>query len=297
MKLGIHAMAWTNHWDNSSLALIDRAKGLGLDFIEIPLLALVDVDPRAIRARLEATGFEAVTSTVLNAATDLTADDPATRAAGVGYLTRCVEATAALGARQFSGVIYSEIGRRPPFRPDERHWTWAAEGLRAVATRAVDLGVTVAIEPVNRYETFLVNTAEQAVRLCELIDRPNVGIHLDTYHMNIEETRWDEPVRRAGARLCHLHLCENDRGIPGTGLVNWDTLFATLDALGYSGYAAMESFVDVSDDMRPATPVWRDLAPSGDELVRQGMRFLRAKAAETRASTTPPGDRAETDGG
>jgi len=278
MKLGIHAMAWTNHWSNASLDLIDRARSLGLDFIEIPLLDLADIDPPAIRERLRATAFEAVTSTVLSAATDLTADGEATRAAGVAYLSRCVEATAAMGARQFSGVIYSEIGRRPPFRPAERHWQWAAEGLRAVADHAAALDVTVAVEPVNRYETFLVNTAAQAVQLCDLIDRPNVAIHLDTYHMNIEETRWDEPVRQAGARLRHIHLCENDRGIPGTGLVDWDGLFGALGALHYEGYAAMESFVDVSDDMRPATPVWRDLAPSGDDLVLAGARFLRAKA-------------------
>ncbi len=278
MKFGIHAMAWTNHWSNASLDLIDRVKGLGLDFIEIPLLDLDDVDPAAIRARLTSADLDVVTSTVLNAATDLTADDAATRAAGVAYLTGCVEATAALGARQFSGVIYSEIGRKPPFRPDERHWAWAAEGLRAVADRAADLGVTIAVEPVNRYETFLVNTAAQGASLCDMIDRPNVGIHLDTYHMNIEEKRWDEPVRQAGARLCHIHLCENDRGIPGSGLVEWDSIFGALGALGYRGYAALESFVDVSDDMRPATPVWRDLAPSGDDLVREGIRFLREKA-------------------
>jgi D-psicose/D-tagatose/L-ribulose 3-epimerase len=105
-----------------------------------------------------------------------------------------------------------------------------------------------------------------------------VAIHLDTYHMNIEEKRWDEPVREAGARLCHIHLCENDRGIPGTGLVDWDALFGALGALHYGGYAALESFVDVSDDMRAATPVWRDLAPSGDALVRDGLHFLRDKA-------------------
>ncbi len=198
MKLGIHAMAWTNHWSNASLDLIDRARSLGMDFIEIPLLDLADIDPPAIRERLRATAFDVVTSTVLSAATDLTADDEATRAAGVAYLLRCVEATAAMGARQFSGVIYSEIGRRPPFRPTERHWHWAAEGLRAVVDRAAALDVTVAVEPVNRYETFLVNTAAQAAQLCDLIDRPNMAIHLDTYHMNIEETRWDEPVRAGG---------------------------------------------------------------------------------------------------
>jgi len=278
MKLGIHAMAWTNHWNNASLDLIDRAKSLGVDFMEIPLLDLGDIDAVAIRGRLEGVGLDGVTSTVLSAATDLTADDATTRAAGVAYLTRCVEATAAIGLRQFSGVIYSEIGRTPPFRPDERHWQWAADGLRVVADWAANLGVTVAIEPVNRYETFLVNTSAQAVRLCELIDRPNVAIHLDTYHMNIEEKRWDEPFREAGGRLRHIHLCENDRGIPGTGLVDWDAIFAVLGELRYDGYAALESFTDVSDNMRPATPVWRDLAPSGDELVRDGLRFLRGKA-------------------
>lgn len=287
MHLGIHAMAWTNHWSNATLDLIDRAQDLGLDFIEIPLMAIDDVDPHAIGARIQARGFDVVTSTVLSAATDLTADDPATRRAGVAYLLRCVEATAAMGARQLSGVIYSEHGRRPPFRAGERHWSWSAEGLRIVADRAAELGVRVAIEPVNRYESFLVNTAEQAERLCALIDRPNVGIHLDTYHMNIEEKDWSTPVHTAGSRLCHFHLCENDRGIPGTGLVNWEQLFGALAAIDYQGYAGMESFFNVSDDMRPGTPVWRDVAPSGDVLVSEGARVLRELAVRYQLRAAP----------
>src|ERR1035437_1610094 len=157
MKLGIHAMAWTNHWSNSSLDLIDRAQDLGLDFIEIPLMGIDDVDPAAIKARIASRGFDVVTSSVLSAATDLTADDRDTRRAGVNYLLRCVEVTAAMGARQFSGVIYAEHGRRPPFRPDERHWAWSSEALRVAADHAAEFGVTMAIEPVNRYESFLVN--------------------------------------------------------------------------------------------------------------------------------------------
>jgi len=287
MKLGIHAMAWTNHWTNESLGLIDQAQRLGLDFIEIPLMALEDIDALAIHDRVAGLGFDVVTSTVLSAATDLAADDPDVRAAGKDLLFRCVEATAAMGARQLSGVIYSEHGRKPLFRPSERHWSWVADGLRQVADHAAGLGVTIAVEPVNRYETFLLNTGAQAVELCDMIDRPNVGIHLDTYHMNIEEKRWDEPFRQAGARLCHIHLCENDRGIPGTGLVDWDALFATLGDMRYEGYGGMESFIDISDDMRSGTPVWRDLAPSGDELVREGLRFLRGKAAQYGLKTSP----------
>ncbi len=109
---------------------------------------------------------------------------------------------------------------------------------------------------------------------------PNVGIHLDTYHMNIEEKSWAEPIALAGKRLCHFHLCENDRGIPGSGLVDWEELFGALGTLHYDGYAGLESFVDVSDDMVAGTCVWRDLAPSGDVLVAEGTAFLRRLACE-----------------
>jgi len=131
------------------------------------------------------------------------------------------------------------------------------------------------VESINRYETYLVNLASQALELLERIDEPNTFVHLDTYHMNIEEKSWAEPVVLAGDRLCHFHLCENDRGIPGTGLVDWEELFGALARIGYAGYAGLESFVDVSEDMVAGTCVWRDLAPSGDVLVREGTAFLR----------------------
>jgi D-psicose/D-tagatose/L-ribulose 3-epimerase len=275
MKLGIHAMAWTSHWSDESLPLVDRVAGLGLDFVEIPLMDVEDVHPAPIRKRLDDVGIDVVTSTVLSEATDITSPDPQVRAAGVDYLRRCVDVTAELGATQFSGVIYGMHGKRPRERPNEQDWAWSAECLARTAEHATRNGIAVGIEPVNRYESPLVNTCEQAVRLAELIDAPNLRIHLDTYHMNIEEKSWAEPVVLAGDRLCHFHLCENDRGIPGTGLVDWEELFGALARIRYAGYAGLESFVDVSEDMVAGTCVWRDLAPSGDVLVREGTAFLR----------------------
>jgi D-psicose/D-tagatose/L-ribulose 3-epimerase len=275
MKLGIHAMAWTAHWSDESLPLIDRVADLGLEFIEIPLMDVDDVHPAPIRNRLDAAGIDVVTSTVLGAATDITSADAEVRSAGADYLRRCVEVTAELGASQLSGVIYGMHGKRPPSRPDEQEWDWSAECLARTAEQAAAAGVVIGIEPVNRYESPLVNTCEQAVRLADMIGAPNVRIHLDTYHMNIEEKSWAEPVRLAGDRLCHLHLCENDRGIPGTGLVAWEELFGALGELRYDGYAGLESFVEVSPDMVAGTCVWRDLAPSGDVLVNAGTAFLR----------------------
>lgn len=280
MKLGIHAMAWTPHWSDDSLPLIDRVADLGLDFIEIPLMGIDDVHPGPIRVRLDGAGIDVVTSTVLSESTDITSPDPAVRAAGLAYLRRCVEVTAELGAPQFSGVIYGMHGKRPRERPGRQEWEWSAECLARLAEYAAEAGITLGLEPVNRYESPLINTCEQALRLAEMIGAANIKIHLDTYHMNIEEKSWRDPVALAGERLCHFHLCENDRGIPGSGLVDWEELFGALGKLHYKGYAGLESFVDVSGDMVAGTCVWRDLAPSGDVLVNEGTAFLRRLARQ-----------------
>jgi D-psicose/D-tagatose/L-ribulose 3-epimerase len=278
MKLGIHAYAWCSQWSNDTLHLIDQVQSLGLDFIEIPLMCLDTFDAATVRARLQTAGIGAVTSTVLLEGTDITSDDPAVRATGVDYLTACVEATHAIGATSFSGVIYAQHTRTLSHRPEARHWQYSADSLRQVARRARELGVTIGIEPVNRYETFLINTCEQALGLKEMIGADNVRIHLDTYHMNIEEKSFLEATRRAGKDLVHYHLCENDRGIPGTGLVDWDGIFRGLAEIGYTGNAALESFVDCTDNMN--TWVWRQLAPDGNTLLREGVDFIRRKQRE-----------------
>jgi D-psicose/D-tagatose/L-ribulose 3-epimerase len=279
VKLGIHAMAWTPHWSNESLPLIDRVAELGLDFIEIPLMGIEDIDPGAIYERVDSAGIEVVTSSVLSESTDVTSEDPDIRAEGVAYLKRCIDVTTEMGAPQFSGVIYAWHGKRPKERPGEQEWEWSASCLREVAEHAANAGVTIGVEPVNRYESPLINTCEQAMRLAGMVG-PNMKVHLDTYHMNIEEKSWSDPVLLAAGRLCHFHLCENDRGIPGTGLVGWHDLFEALGEIHYNGYAGLESFVEVSGDMVSGTCVWRDLAPSGDELVTEGMTFIRSIALQ-----------------
>ena len=184
MKLGIHAYAWCSQWTNDTLDLIDRVKELGLDFIEIPLMCLETFNAEAIKQRLIDACLDSCTSTVLLGDTDITSDNEAVRANGVKYLKDCVKATADIGATNFSGVIYSQHVKPTSKRPDEAIWNYSAKCLREVAREAKELGVRVGIEPVNRYETYLINTCEQAVLLKEMIGEPNIGIHLDTYHMN-----------------------------------------------------------------------------------------------------------------
>lgn len=275
IKYMVHAYAWTSSWSNDDLGLIEHTLELGLDGIEIPLMELEGVDPAAIRARAEAAGADVVTSVGLNEATDPTSSDAAIRDAARDYLGRCLEASAEMGAPVFTGVTYSALGPVYDHAPTAEEYERAAEVLRDAAERAAELGLRLGIEPVNRYESFLVNTAEQARELADAIDHPAVGVHLDAYHMNIEEQEFFAPVAASVDRLVHFHLSESHRGIPGTGNVDWEAIMRALVEGSYEGYVGLESFAEIAESMRGATCIWRELAPDSDTLVREGLEFLR----------------------
>ena len=275
ISYAVHAYAWTSSWSNEDLPILERAAALGLDAVEIPLMELDAVDPAAIRERADAAGLGVLTSVVCADDTDPSSEDDRVREAALDFLNRCVDATAAMGATVFTGVTYSALGRRLDRRPARADTERAAEVLREAARHAARRGVTIGIEPVNRYESFLVNTAAQALELMELVGEPNVGVHLDAYHMNIEEDDFRAPVELVAKHLVHFHLSESHRGIPGRGTVDWEAIMGALGDAGYTGCVGLESFAEASDAMRGATCIWRDLAPSSDELVREGLAYLK----------------------
>lgn len=275
LRYAVHAYAWTSRWTRDSLRLLERARELGFDAFEVPLMDLDEVDPRSIRKEAERLGLAVVTSTVLSEATDVSSPDADTRKRGVAYLVRCVEVAAEMGALSLSGVLYGALGKRIATFPGREYYERAAEALKHVARKAEEAGLLVGIEPVNRYESFLVNTCDQALELLAMIGEPNVRIHLDSYHMNIEEHDFYTPTKKALPYLCHYHLSESHRGIPGTGTVDWDGIFRALAEGGYRGVVGMESFVEVSDSMRAGTCIWRKMAPSSDVLLQEGLAFLK----------------------
>ena len=272
MKLGIHAYEWCSTWSNDTLGIIDTVRSLGLDFIEIPLMRLDLFDPKAVKERLD--GFEATTSNVLLADdVDITSFNEASRKNGIKYLKDCVKATAEAGAKSFSGVIYSKYMKEAKCMPTEQEWEFSAKSLKEVARYAADLGVAIGVEPVTRYESYLLNTSEQAVKLCEMIDESNAFVHLDSYHMNVEEKNFYDAIMTAGSRMKYFHMCENDRGIVGTGHVDWDGVFQAFKEIGFDGYLGFEGFADCSENM--STWVWRKLAPNGETFVRESVAFAR----------------------
>ncbi len=280
LQYAVHAYAWTNSWSNDTLDIIDRARDLGFDLVEVPLMEIDKVDAAAIKARAAEAGMALCTSTACAEATDPTSDDSSVRAAGLDYLKKCIKATADMGGTVFTGVTYSAIGRKITGRPTEAHWDHAATVMREAARFASDHGVTLGIEAINRYETFLINTAEQALTLRDRIGEPNVKVHLDAYHMNIEERNFYDPTKLAVPQLCHFHLSESHRGTPGTGTVNWDEIYQALGEARYTGIVGLESFESVSPAMAAATCMWRSLAESSDQLLGDGLKYLKSLEAK-----------------
>jgi D-psicose/D-tagatose/L-ribulose 3-epimerase len=277
LRYAVHGYAWTPSWSSDDLWIVEHVKELGLDALEVPLMEPEKVDAAAVRERAEACGLELMSSLALPAGADPAHEDPKYRRRGLEMLVRCIELTAEMGGTLLCGVVYAAIGRLIDRRPEKDDYLRAAEVLKDAAQYARTCGVTIGVEAINRYETFLVNTAGQALELCALVDEPNVGVHLDAYHMNIEEDDFYTATLTAVPRLVHFHLSESNRGIPGRGTVDWDAIMRALADGGYSGHVGLESFVGISEAMRAATCIWRSLAPDSDTLVREGIAYLKGR--------------------
>ena len=275
-RFGAHAFIWEASWEIEAAARAVRsAADAGLDFIEIPLLRPEALDVGANRSLLDDHGIAATCSLGLPADRSF----PQQPEAAVSFLRSAVEVAASLKSPVLTGVLYGSLGALPGHAPTEEERVVVADGLRRVARHAKSLGVRIGLEPVNRYETHLVNLAEQALDLIERIGEENVFLHLDTYHMNIEEKGFAEPILNAGRRLAYIHLSESDRGVPGTGNVVWDDVFRALAEIDYDGDLVLESFVAVNPDIARATCMWRQVAPDSGTLIREGKAFLQKKAA------------------
>src|ERR687890_867096 len=196
------------------------------------------------------------------------------------FLYEAVDVTAALGSDALSGAIYTHLGTLTRKPPTEDELAEVRRIIKSVARYAAEQGISLGIEAINRYETYLINLASQADEMLSRIDEANVFIHLDTYHMNIEEKGFYDPIVATGPRMRYIHLSESDRGTPGTGNVHWDDVFRGLKAMEYDGRLVMESFAAINEDLAGATALWRDVVGDPETLIRDGLSFLRGKAAE-----------------
>jgi D-psicose/D-tagatose/L-ribulose 3-epimerase len=276
-QFGAHAFIWAGEWTPEGAEKVIRgAFEAGLDFVEIPLLHPERMDVSGTRELLDRYGIGCTCSLGLPEAAHL----PFAPEAAERFLRAAVEVTAALGSDALSGAIYTHLGTLTRKPPTEGELAEVARVLKSVARYAAQQDISLGIQAVNHYETYLINLASQADEMLNRIDEANVFVHLDTYHMNIEEKGFYAPIVAIGPRMRYIHLSESDRGTPGTGNVRWDDVFRGLKAVGYEGRLVMESFAAVNEDIIGATALWRNVVGDPQALVRDGLTFLRDKVTE-----------------
>ena len=282
MKFGVHAFLWGETYCPSVEMVLPAVREHGFDGIEIPIFRAADFPATAIRRGLDQTGLECTVSAVLLPGLSMLSEDAAVRRATRAHLEECVQAAAGVGSHLLVGPLYSPVGYLPGRRRTADEWKWAVEGFQALGPALAAHDVTLAIEPLNRFETYFLNTAADAVALAREVDHANVGVLFDTFHANIEEKDVAAACRQAGGWLKHVHTCENDRGTPGTGHVDWDGVFQALREIHYDGWLTIESFGFAVGGISAAASIWRDLAPTADSIAFDGVRFLKQQAALAR---------------
>jgi D-psicose/D-tagatose/L-ribulose 3-epimerase len=282
MGIGVNAWIWTSPFTTQEgpegLGLLDKVKQMGFDSFEFGLEDPSHVDAAKLKAKAEQTGLKVVICGAFGPDRDLTSDDASVRANSLDYITKTLRIVADSGSKVMAGPSYSAVGKRRHVSADQKkaEFDLAVKGLTEAGKRAADLGVMIAVEPLNRFETDLINTAEQCKQLLDAIGAKNVGFHLDTFHMNIEEKNTYDAIKLAGDRLFHFHTCENDRGAPGSGVnIDWDGTAKALKEINYPHQCVIESFTPKTKSIAAAAAIWRQLAPTQDRLASDGLAFLR----------------------
>ena len=278
-RIGANVWIWESPITDQVIAdLAPRIAGLGFDLVELPVEEPGAWDPDRAAATLADAGIGAGLCCVMPPGRDLAVDDEQVVADTQDYLRHCVDVAERLGSAAVAGPMYAAVGRLWLIDEDERRRTIAAvaERLRPVAEYAGEREVELAVEPLNRYETSLVNTVEQGLALVGEVDHPACGLLLDSFHMNIEEKSPAAAARAATGRIAHVHACGTDRGSPGADGFDWPEFLAALDDAGYDGPMCIESFTSANEVIAKAASIWRPLADSPDALAGDGLRFLRA---------------------
>jgi D-psicose/D-tagatose/L-ribulose 3-epimerase len=279
MKAGMNLLLWTAHVDDTHSPLLTELAEAGFDGVEIPLFEGDATHFRGVRAELDRAGLACTTVTVASVAANAVSPDPAVREAFLERIRWAAEMSEILGSRLLCGPMHQALGEFTGTGPTAAEKGRAAETLHAAAEIAGAAGVTLAVEYLNRFESYFLTTAADAVALVEAVGHPRLRTMHDTFHAHIEEKSQAAAIGAVAPVMAHFHVSENDRGVPGSGQVRFDEAFATLRALDYDGWITIEAFGSALPDLAAATCIWRPLFEREEDVYRDGLALIRSGLA------------------
>lgn len=274
MKYGIHAGLWQARWTDEITPILRTVADLGFDGVEVSLLGMSNEKAAALGKAVKDHGLEVTCSDGLAPDKDITSDDPAVRAAGVDYLKWAIETTARIGSRGLAGVVFAPWGVFDPLNKPARA-ARSAKALGALDGVLAQNDVRLGIEALNRFETDLVNTADEACAIARASGSDHVGALLDTFHLNMEEKDMRAAIAASADKLYHFHVSDNDRGVPGSGHIPWDTVRAGLREAQYDGWIVAEMFVIAGNPASADLNIWRNIEPDATDAARRALAFMQ----------------------
>jgi D-psicose/D-tagatose/L-ribulose 3-epimerase len=284
---GVSTWLWTSPFSTASIQeLFPKIAKMGFDVVEIAVEDASLIDIKAVKNGLQEYDLKANICGAFGPTRDLTHEDEGIHKNCFSYIESCLDFCVELGAGFFGGPMYSAVGKARMLSPEQRkaEWELAVKNLRTVCDMASARGLQIALEPLNRFESDLVNTADDVIRLINDINHPAARIMLDGFHMNIEEKDIEKAITTAGNKLIHLQVSENYRGTPGTGQTRWDSYKRGLEKINYNGTVTIESFTPKNKELAGAVCFWHPMAESQDSFASEGLSFLKKWASENSKS-------------
>jgi D-psicose/D-tagatose/L-ribulose 3-epimerase len=278
MKFGVNTFVWISPCTTEAIRdLTPKVKAMGFNILEISVENPLLIDPKAAHEILEKNNLEGIICGAFGPDRNICSSDPKIRENAKSYIRWLIDAANEIESKVICGPMYSSVGKEHLEDSESRknEWNLAVSGIREMADYANQYGIKLAFEPLNRFETDMINVVAQGNKFIDDIGRKNVGFHLDTFHMHLEEKNSADAIRQAGDRIFHFHACENDRGVPGTGQVHWTKIAAALKEVKYQGPVVIESFTNQVKEIARAVCIWREIAPSQDAIADQGLKFLK----------------------
>ena len=280
MKFGMNLLLWTGAMNDDMIPVVASLKEMGYDGVEVPIFEdNIDLYTQW-GSRLQEMGLECTAVTVRGEEDNPISSDPAIRALGVENNKRALDNAAAAGAIRLVGPYHSALGVFSGQGPTEDEWKWGVDSMRQVAEHAETVGITLGVEALNRFETYLLNTHADSARFVREVNHPNARMMYDTFHANIEEKDIAQAIRDCHDVCALVHISENDRSTPGSGNVDWDTNFNTLKEVGYDGWMVVEAFGLALPELVAATKIWRRMYESEEQLASDALGFMKTQVAQ-----------------